>query len=138
MDLNDLTSIKKLLLSDMVSNYERRVIIYTLLGTDNNSKEQISKSSMLNDLKKILSRMQELEPTPIIKQRKKEINTILEKISQSDLPDEDLIEISFIIDCLFYDSDLKPRNTQPIRILSIKGKKGENHNERINWKSTGG
>ena len=71
----------------------------------------ITKQNVIDRLRSVLEEIQEADKTLVIEDRIKRELSVLNYILSSNLKYEDLIEASFQVDCLCYDNDIKPSNT---------------------------
>ena len=127
MEFNSLNIIKDLLLSDRITEYEKKVILSNLPFADI-SERQINKDTIIEDLKICVNEMKKAMPTTIIEERMQKELDVISKLMSYEITHDELIELSFEVDCLYYECDLPPRKTNTIMeyvkiINSPKGNK---------------
>ena len=112
--------IKEYLYSNDLSDYEKKVIIHSLRKLKDEELINVTKENVRNRLKKVLEELQKSDATPLTEDRiRKELN-ILDKLLNPNTSRKDIIEASFQVECLYYDSDLEPEKTNTIYELLKK------------------
>lgn len=114
MHKKDINVVKGVLLNNTLNNYEKKVLLHSLNMLKDEELVNVTKENIIFRLKEVLNELHNADKTTLIEDRiKKEID-ILDKILNYDLSDDDLIEVSFQVDCLCYDNDIKPKGTNTI------------------------
>ena len=130
MHKDEIEIIKKNLLSADLNSYEKRVALYVLNGIKNSSYlDKLSKESVTRGIREILNDLSKANVTIVTESRiKREIN-ILNKVLDNNFTLNDLVEISFEVDCLYFDMEIPPRNTDTIlKYLYLKGNRPDGKN----------
>lgn len=107
----DIDLIKSIMLDNTISDYEKKVLLHSLIFLKEEELRDITKQSVIDRLRSVLDEIQEADKTLVIEDRIKREIAILNYILSNNLSYEDLVDASFQVDCLCYDNDIKPSNT---------------------------
>ena len=129
MEKTEIISIRNALINSNVSSYEKKVIISTLNGLKNSEKlNKLTKESVVNGLKVVLTYLQSARATDITEERIKRELAVISSILNNEVSEEELIRASFELDCLYYEMGIAPRETDTIvKYLDLKEKNGKTY-----------
>ena len=135
MTNKDIKLIKDELLTNKdISNYDRKVILHLVNELRNEKLNDISMNEILNDISNISDEYKIADNTNVTDDRINRLLYIVDLLSQyNHSKDYDtLVEASYLLDCLYYDSDLDVRKTNTIlNKIKSKNKFKEVKKERI-------
>lgn len=115
MEKIDIEKIKdKLLNDDEISDYEKKVAIYSIHRLKDEELQDVTKENIRERLLKVLDDLKKAEPTSLTEERIRKELEIIETISDPNSSERDIIEASFKVDCLCFDNDLTPEKTTTI------------------------
>lgn len=134
MTNEDIKLIKDELLTNKdISNYDRKVILHLVNELRNEKLNDISMNEILNDISNISDEYKIADNTNVTDDRINRLLYIVDLLSQyNHSKDYDtLVEASYLLDCLYYDSDLDVRKTNTIlNKIKSKNKFKEDKKER--------
>ena len=134
MTNEDIKLIKDELLTNKdISNYDKKVILYLVNELRNEKLNDISMNEILNDISNISDEYKIADNTNVTDDRINRLLYIVDLLSQyNHSKDYDtLVEASYLLDCLYYDSDLDVRKTNTIlNKIKSKNKFKEDKKER--------
>lgn len=134
MTNKDIKLIKDELLTNKdISNYDRKVILHLVNELRNEKLNDISMNEILNDISNISDEYKIADNTNVTDDRINRLLYIVDLLSQyNHSKDYDtLVEASYLLDCLYYDSDLDVRKTNTIlNKIKSKNKFKEDKKER--------
>ena len=114
MDKEDLNIIRSGLINNNFTDYEKRVIINSINKLKNKELNKITKEEVIRGLKEIAKDLEEADSTYLTQSRILKELKILEKLQSNDLTEEELVNTSFDVECLYYDNDIPPRGTNTV------------------------
>ena len=118
--------LKKFLLNNKknLSQYDKQFFLHQLNGLCNSNLDDVSPESLISDVKKINDCLECADETILTRRRFLKLVDVIEKLSEYlKNPDEKLlVEISYEIDCLFFDMDFDLRKTNTL-VRKVKGNK---------------
>ena len=134
MTNEDIKLIKDELLTNKdISNYDKKVILHVVNELRNEKLNDISMNEILNDISNISDEYKIADNTNVTDDRINRLLYIVDLFSQyNHSKDYDtLVEASYLLDCLYYDSDLDVRKTNTIlNKIKSKNKFKEDKKER--------
>ena len=134
MTNEDIKLIKDELLTNKdISNYDKKVILHLVNELRNEKLNDISMNEILNDISNISDEYKIADNTNVTDDRINRLLYIVDLLSQyNHSKDYDtLVEASYLLDCLYYDSDLDVRKTNTIlNKIKSKNKFKEDKKER--------
>ncbi len=107
----DIELIKSIMMDNTISDYEKKVLLHSLVFLKDEDLVDVTKQSVIDRLRVVLDEIQDADKTLVVEDRIKREVQILNSILNANLTYEDLVDASFQVDCLCYDNDIKPSNT---------------------------
>ena len=124
----DIDVIKNALLtSEELSDYEKRVLMYSLYNLKDNELVNVTKENVRDRLIKVLDDLKKADPTTLTEERIKIELVIIDVLANPKASRKDIIEASFKVDCLCFNNDLplEKTNTAILKVLQKQNDKGK-------------
>lgn len=128
MEKIDIDNIRTSLINSDIDSYHKKVIISTLNNIKDSKKlDSVTRESVLEGLKEILGYLENADATIATGDRIQRELSVIDRLKNVNASNEDIIEASFELDCLYYEMGIPPRETDTIaKYLELRDGKCKN------------